>query len=90
MCLYIYIYIIYIYVAEFGPAAAAMATAVHQGAFNPATAISSRSGKCESPSVASTSHLTPCEQFEARLLLFDVIHLTFEIPENFTYQADTE
>jgi hypothetical protein len=71
-------------------AAAAMATAVHQGAFNPATAISSRSGKCESPSVASTSHLTPCEQFEARLLLFDVIHLTFEIPENFTYQADTE
>ena len=24
---------------------------------------------------------------EARLLLFDVIHLTFEIPENFTYQA---
>ena len=27
------------------------------------------------------------KQSEARLLLFDVIHLTFEIPENFTYQA---
>ncbi|CAK9010619.1 unnamed protein product [Durusdinium trenchii] len=29
----------------------------------------------------------PAVLVSARLLLFDVIHLTFEIPENFTYQA---
>ena len=29
----------------------------------------------------------PAVLSSARLLLFDVIHLTFEIPENFTYQA---